>query len=90
MQGRKGGMGYNAQDWTERGIRARRFLPCPHCGGAVSGRERIYTPPGGGLQAVFRSARCKTPGCGWRYFKHTGTREEFVAEVNRRIQHDKN
>ena len=82
----KGGMAYRPEDWRERGIRARRFLPCPHCGCAVSGRERIYTPPGGGAQAVFRSAKCKNNRCGWRYFKHEGSREDFVAEVNRRIK----
>ncbi len=82
------GMFYRPEEWREKGIRARRFLPCPHCGSAVIGRERIWTSPySGGGQAVFREAKCVNDRCGWRYFKHEGSREEFVAEVNRRIQH---
>ena len=80
------GMMYRPEHWREKGIRARRFLPCPHCGSAVSGRERIWTSPHSGLQAVFREAKCANAACGWRYFKHEGSREEFVAEVNRRIK----
>ncbi len=80
------GMAYRPGEWREKGIRARRFEPCPHCGSAVSGRERIWTSPHSGLQAVFREAKCANAACGWRYFKHEGSREEFVAEVNRRIK----
>ena len=80
-------MRYRAEEWHEKGIRARRFLPCPHCGSAVTGRERIWTSPyAGGGQAIFREASCVNPDCGWRYFKHEGSREAFVREVNRRIQ----
>ena len=79
------GMAYRPEEWREKGIRARRFLRCPHCGSAVSGRERIWTSPHSGLQAVFREARCANADCGWRYFKHEGSRDEFVEEVNRRI-----
>lgn len=81
------GMRYRPEEWREKGIRARRFLPCPHCGSAVSGRERIWTSPFGSGQAVFREAKCANAACGWRYFKHEGSREEFVAEVNRRIRY---
>lgn len=82
------GMLYHPEDWKEHSIRRRRFLPCPHCGSAVIGRERIWTSLySGGGQAVFREARCVNEACGWRYFKHEGTREEFVREVNRRIEH---
>lgn len=84
----KSGMRYRAEEWRERGIRARRFEMCPHCGSAVTGRERIWTSPYGSAQAVFREAHCVNKGCGWRYFKHEGSREEFVAEVNRRIRSD--
>lgn len=81
------GMMYRPKEWHEKNIRARRFLPCPHCGSAVTGRERIWTSPySGGGQAVFREAKCADAACGWRYFKHNGSREEFVAEVNRRIK----
>lgn len=87
MDGRReGGTVYRASEWREKGIRARRFAPCPHCGSAVSGRERIWTPPRGGAQAVFREAKCTNASCGWRYFKHEGSREAFVAEANRRIK----
>lgn len=79
------GMAYRPEHWREKGIRARRFLPYPHCGSAVSGRERIWTSPFSDMQAVFREAKCANAACGWRYFKHEGSREEFVAEVNRRI-----
>ena len=79
-------MRYRAEEWSEKGIRARRFLPCPHCGCAVSGRERIWTSPVSGAQVVFREARCVNTRCGWHYFKHDGSREEFVAEANRRIE----
>lgn len=83
----KSGMRYRAEDWREKSIRARRFEPCPHCGSAVTGRERIWTSPySGGGQAVFREAKCANEACGWHYFKHEGTRDEFVAEVNRRIK----
>ena len=90
MDGRReSGMRYRASDWREKNIRARRFAPCPHCGSAVSGRERIWTSPfDGGGQAVFREAKCVNAACGWRYFKHEGTRDEFVAEANRRIRQD--
>lgn len=81
------GMAYKLEEWREKNIRARRFLLCPHCGSAVVGRERIWTSPYGSVQAVFREAKCVNDRCGWRYFKHEGSREEFVAEVNRRIQH---
>lgn len=81
---RAGAMNYRAEEWREKGIKARRFLPCPHCGSAVSGRERIWTSGETARQAVFREARCVNARCGWRYFKHEGSREEFVAEVNRR------
>ena len=40
---------------------------------------------GSGMQAIFREARCANAACGWHYFKHEGSREEFVSEVNRRI-----
>lgn len=79
------GMFYRPDEWREKGIRARRFRPCPHCGSAVTGRERIWTSPMSGLQAIFREARCANAACGWHYFKHEGSREEFVAEANRRI-----
>jgi len=79
------GMFYRPEEWREKGIRARRFLPCPHCGSAVSGRERSWTSPHSGAQAIFREAKCANAVCGWRYFKHEGSREDFVAEVNRRI-----
>lgn len=84
----KSGMLYRPEQWRDRGIRARRFLPCPHCGSTVAGRERIWTSPyTGGGQAVFREAKCVNEACGWRYFKHDGTREDFVREVNRRIRY---
>lgn len=87
MDGRQvSAMRYRAEEWREKGIRARRFLPCPHCGSAVTGRERIWTSPTGGAQAVFREASCVNPRCGWHYYKHDGSREDFVAEVNRRIE----
>ena len=83
------GMAYRAEDWKARGIRKKRFRPCPHCGSAVVGKERIWTPPySGAPQAVFREAHCMNEACGWRYFKHEGTREEFIAETNRRIDDD--
>ena len=86
MDGRQvSAMRYHAAEWREKNIRARRFLPCPHCGSAVTGRERIWTSPVSGMQAVFREARCTNDGCGWHYYKHDGSREAFVAEVNRRI-----
>lgn len=80
------GMFYRPEEWREKGIWARRFKPCPHCGSAVTGRERIWTSPHSGLQAIFREAKCANAACGWHYFKHEGSREEFVAEVNRRIE----
>ena len=84
----KSGIRYRPEEWHEKSIRTRRFRHCPHCGSAVLGRERIWTSPySGGGQAVFREAKCVNDACGWRYFKHEGTREEFVCEVNRRIEH---
>lgn len=72
-------------EFTERGIRARRFAGCPHCGAAVTARERVWTPPyTGGRTMIFREARCENAGCGWHYFKTGGSREDFVAEANRR------
>lgn len=84
-EGFSSGMNYRAEEWREKNIRARRFRPCPHCGSAVTGRERIWTSPVSGMQAIFREARCANAACGWHYFKHEGSREEFVSEVNRRI-----
>lgn len=77
--------GYRAREWRERGIRARRFLPCPHCGSAVTAKERVWTPPYcGGEAMIFRDARCVNPDCRWAYHRMGGTRDDFVSEVNRR------
>jgi len=87
--GRKqSGMAYNPEDWREHGIRARRFAPCPHCGASVSARERVWLPRGGTKSAIFREARCSNADCGWRYFGHDGSRDAFVAAVNRRTHHE--
>ena len=80
---RGGGCFYRPEEWAEKGIKAKRFIPCPHCGCAVIARERRWTPRSG-TQMVFREARCASDDCGWRYFQHGGSREEFVAAVNRR------
>ena len=85
---RTGGALYDPSEWRERGIRARRFKPCPHCGAAVTARERVWTPWHGTTSMVFREARCVNSGCGWRYFKHNGSREEFVAEANQRSERE--
>lgn len=79
----RAGMDYDAASWIERGIRAARFLPCPHCGSAVTARERtlLQSPIG---PAVFRRAECVNPACRWSYNKEGGTREDFVRDVNRR------
>ena len=87
---RGGGVDYRPEEWRERGIRARRFRCCPHCGAAVSARERVWTPRSGGSTMIFREARCKGEGCGWRYVKHDGSRDDFVAAVNRRATKDDN
>ncbi len=77
---------YKSEEWKDRGIRARMFRPCPHCGGAVSARERIWTPPYSDAQAmIFRQARC-TRKCGWGFARMGGSREDFVAAVNRRAE----
>lgn len=74
---------YDKGYWIERGIRASRFLPCPHCGGAVLAKERtlLQSPIG---PAVFRRAECSNLACRWSYSKEGGTREEFVRDVNTR------
>ena len=74
---------YDDGYWIERGIRAARFLPCPHCGSAVAARERTLL--GGPIgPAVFRRAECVNPDCYWRYSQEGGTREDFVRAVNAR------
>lgn len=77
-------MVYIVGDWREHGIRAARFAPCPHCGSAVSGRERTLTAASRFGPKVFRHAQCSNPDCGWTYSREGGTREEFVSAVNRR------
>lgn len=80
---------YRPGEFRERGVRARRFAPCPHCGAAVAARERVWTPPyAGGTSMVFREARCVNGTCGWHYFKTGGSREAFVAETNRRTANE--
>lgn len=79
---------YRPGEFTERGIRARRFADCPHCGAAVTARERVWTPPYIGGQTRSREARCVNASCGWHYFKTGGSREDFVAEVNGRNRDD--
>ena len=80
-----GSFPYRAEEWAEKSIKARRFVPCPHCGAAVVAIERRWTPPYiGGRQAVFREAKCVNIACGWRYYQHGGTRDEFVDGANRR------
>lgn len=79
------GFNYNADEWREHGIKASRFKPCPHCGGAVAARERAYSPRHLSTpKVVFRSAYCVNDSCGWRYFRQGGSREAFVDEVNTR------
>lgn len=77
------GMSYEPEQWRERGIRAARFRPCPHCGGAVLARERVLTASRFG-PAVIRRAMCSNPACGWVYMRTGGTRDEFVRAVNER------
>lgn len=75
---------YIKGQWREHSIRSARFAPCPHCGGAVSGRERRWNRWSTHETMVFFSARCTRVGCGWQYTAHSGTRDEFVAACNRR------
>ena len=83
------GFAYKNDEWRERGIRAKRFLPCPHCGSVVSGRERSWWPAGATEAAmVFRTATCVNRSCGWSYRNTGGGREEFIEEVNRRCKTD--
>ena len=76
-------MDYEPEQWRERGIRAARFKPCPHCGGAVLARERVLEASRFG-PAVIRRAECGNASCGWVYMRTGGTREEFVRAVNER------
>lgn len=85
---RGGGCPYIAAEWAEKGIKCKRLSPCPHCGSVVLARERRWTARSSGDQMVFREARCVREDCGWHYFRHGGTREEFLAEVNRRSYGD--
>ena len=39
----RAGMDYDGAVWRDHSIRAARFAPCPHCGSAVSGRERTLS-----------------------------------------------
>lgn len=83
------GFAYQSEEWREHGIRAKRFEPCPHCGSAVSGRERSWWPAGATEAAmVFRTATCVNRSCGWSYRNTGGGREEFIAEVNKRCKTD--
>ena len=83
------GFAYKSDEWREHGIRAKRFLSCPHCGSAVSGRERSWWPDGATEPGmVFRTATCVNRSCGWSYRNTGGGREEFIAEVNRRCKTD--
>lgn len=76
-------MDYAPEQWHVRGIRAARFKPCPHCGGAVLARERVLEASRFG-PAVIRRAECSNASCGWVYMRTGGTREEFVRAVNER------
>ena len=78
------GFDYRKEDWTEHGIKARRFSPCPHCGSAVRGIERVWKRPGETQKTAFREATCVREGCGWHYFRTGGSREDFIEEANRR------
>ena len=77
-------MDYDSAYWRDHSIRAARFAPCPHCGSAVSGRERTLSAAHRFGPEVFRRAECKNPECGWAYQRTGGTRDGFVAAVNRR------
>lgn len=79
-----GSTAYNPAHWREHGIPAHRFVPCPHCGGAVAGRERRWKKYGG-EPVVFFEAHCLS-GCGWHYFAHEGSRDDFVEAANRRYR----
>lgn len=76
-------MDYEPEQWRERGIRAARFKPCPHCGGTVIARERVLMASRFG-PAVIRRAECSNASCGWVYMRTGGTREDFVRAVNER------
>ena len=82
----RAGMDYDGAVWRDHSIRAERFAPCPHCGSAVSGRERTLSAAHRFGPAVFRRAECTNPDCGWAYWHTGGTRDEFVQLVNRRAK----
>lgn len=80
-------MDYEPEQWRERGIRAARFKPCPHCGGVVIARERVLMASRFG-PAVIRQAACNNIACGWVFLRTGGTRDDFVRAVNERSGKD--